>query len=83
MVTAPLPPLFDVAMVANGLSLRQTRRGNIHFNGGPYEFIDVGLTTEPDKPSTPAVRNIARRLAELFPTFKNANVIRSWSASSR
>lgn len=79
MVTAPLPPLFDVALVAGGLSLRQTRRGNIHFNGGPYEFIDVGLTTEPDKPSTPAVRNIARRLAELFPTLRNIHVIRSWS----
>lgn len=79
MVTAPLPPLFDVALVANGLSLRQTRRGNIHFNGGPHEWIDVELTTEPAKPSTPVVRNIARRLAELFPGLRDAHVLRSWA----
>ena len=79
MVTAPLPRLFDVAMVGHGLSLRQTRRGNIHFNGGPHEWIDVDLTSEPAKPNTPIVRNIARRLAELFPAVANIQALRSWA----
>ena len=79
MVTAPLPRLFDVAMVGHGLSLRQTRRGNIHFNGGPHEWIDVDLTSEPAKPNTPIVRNIARRLAELFPAVAGIQALRSWA----
>jgi sarcosine oxidase subunit beta len=79
MVTVPLPPLFDVAMVAHGLSLRQTRRGNIHFNGGPHEWVDVSLTAEPAKPNTPIIRSMARRLAELFPSLANAQVLRSWA----
>lgn len=79
MVTTPLPRLFDVAMVGHGLSLRQTRRGNIHFNGGPHEWIDVDLTTEPAKPNTPIVRNIARRLAELLPSLANTPALRSWA----
>lgn len=79
MVTVPLPRLFDVAMVGHGLSLRQTRRGNIHFNGGPHEWIDVDLTSEPAKPNTPIVRNIARRLAELFPSLAHVQALRSWA----
>ena len=79
MVTAPLPRLFDVAMVGHGLSLRQTRRGNIHFNGGPHEWIDVDLTSEPAKPNTPIVRNMARRLAELFPSLSNVQALRCWA----
>jgi sarcosine oxidase subunit beta len=79
MVTVPLPRLFDVAMVGHGLSLRQTRRGNIHFNGGPHEWVDVDLTSEPAKPNTPIVRNIARRLAELFPSLAQTPVLRSWA----
>ncbi|HUQ36722.1 MAG TPA: FAD-dependent oxidoreductase [Aestuariivirga sp.] len=78
MVTVPLPPLFQVALVAHGLSLRQTRRGNIHFNGGPHEWIDVELTKSPAKPNTPIIRNMARRLAELFPSLANVQVLRSW-----
>jgi sarcosine oxidase subunit beta len=79
MVTVPLPRLFDVAMVGHGLSLRQTRRGNIHFNGGPHEWIDVDLTSEPAKPNTSIIRNIARRLAELFPSLARTPVLRSWA----
>ncbi|MBB3773433.1 sarcosine oxidase subunit beta [Angulomicrobium tetraedrale] len=78
-VTAPLPPLFDVAMVGGGLSLRQTRRGNIHFNGGPHEWVDVELTEEPAKPNTPILRNIARRLAELMPGIRDIPLLRSWA----
>ena len=79
MVTVPLPRLFDVAMVGHGLSLRQTRRGNIHFNGGPHEWIDVDLTSEPAKPNTPIIRNMARRLAELLPSLAQVAVLRSWA----
>jgi sarcosine oxidase subunit beta len=79
MVTVPIPPLFDVALVGNGLSLRQTRRGNIHFNGGPHEWIDTSLTGEPAKPNTPIIRNIARRLAELFPSVAGIELLRSWA----
>ena len=79
MVTAPLPRLFDVAMVGNGLSLRQTRRGNLHFNGGPHEWVDVDLTSEPAKPNTPILRNAARRLAELFPSIANIQLLRGWA----
>ncbi|MFV3308279.1 NAD(P)/FAD-dependent oxidoreductase [Pseudomonas sp. NY15181] len=79
MVTAPLPPLFDVAMVGNGLSLRQTRRGNIHFNGGPHEWIDVDLTTESAKPNTPIIRNIAGRLAEMMPSIASVPLLRTWA----
>jgi sarcosine oxidase, subunit beta len=79
MVTVPLPPIFDVALVAHGLSLRQTQRGNIHFNGGPHEWVDPDLTSEPSKPNTPIIRNMARRLAELFPSLANVQVLRSWA----
>ena len=79
MVTAPLPPLFDTALVGHGLSVRQTRRGNIHFNGGPYEWVGVEIDEEPAKPNTPLVRNIARRLGELVAGLQNAHVLRSWS----
>lgn len=79
MITAPLPPLFDVAMIANGVSVRQTRRGNLHISGGPHEWIDVDLAGEPEKPNTPIVRNIARRAAELFPALTHIQVLRCWA----
>jgi glycine/D-amino acid oxidase-like deaminating enzyme len=34
---------------------------------------------EPAKPSTPLMRNIARRLAELFPPLATVPVLRSWA----
>lgn len=78
-ITAPIPPLFDVAMVANGLSLRQTRRGNIQFNGGPHEWIAPPLDSEPAKPNTPIVCNMSARLLELFPNLSNVQVLRTWA----
>src|SRR5690606_38042544 len=77
-VTAPLPPLFDQAVVAHGLAIRQTLRGNIHVNGGPHEWLDAGMANDMPKPTTPIVRNIARRLFEVFPTLRNAQMLRSW-----
>ena len=53
IATAPLDPLFDIALVGNGLYGRQAARGNLLFGGGAHEWTDVGLTAEPSKPSTP------------------------------
>ena len=79
IATAPLEPLFDIALVGNGLYGRQAARGNLLFGGGPHEWTDVALTADPTKPNTPLIRNIARRLAELLPGAADTPVIRSWA----
>ena len=79
LATAPIEPLFKIALVGNGLYGRQAARGNLLFGGGPHEWTDVDLTTEPGKPNTPLIRNIARRLAELLPGVADVPVIRSWA----
>ena len=79
LATAPLEPLFKIALVGNGLYGRQAARGNLLFGGGAHEWTDVGLTTEPSKPNTPLIRNIARRLVELLPGVADVPVIRSWA----
>ena len=79
LATAPIEPLFKIALVGNGLYGRQAARGNLLFGGGAHEWTDVDLTTEPSKPNTPLIRNIARRLAELLPGVADVPVIRSWA----
>ena len=79
IATAPLEPFFDIALVGNGLYGRQAARGNLLFGGGAHEWTDVGLTADPDKPNTPLIRNIARRLAELLPGAADVPIIRSWA----
>lgn len=79
LVTTPMPPLFDQCFIGNGLSIRQTKRGNIHMNGGPYEWIDLELDRESPKPNTPIVRNIVRRAVETIPLLKGAQCLRSWA----
>jgi len=79
LATAPLEPLFDIALVGNGLYGRQAARGNLLFGGGPHEWTDVDLTSDPSKPNTPLIRNIARRLAELLPAAADTPVVRSWA----
>ena len=79
LATAPIEPLFKIALVGNGLYGRQAARGNLLFGGGAHEWTDVGLTTEPSKPNTPLIRNIARRLVELLPGVADVPVIRSWA----
>ena len=79
LATAPLEPLFDIALVGNGLYGRQAARGNLLFGGGAHEWIDVGLIDDPDKPNTPLIRNIARRLAELLPGVADVPLLRSWA----
>ncbi|KAL0630264.1 hypothetical protein Q9L58_010889, partial [Maublancomyces gigas] len=61
------------------MSVRQTKRGNIHFNGGPYEWVGVDIDKEPAKPNTPLLRNMVKRVSELFPSLNNTAVLRSWA----
>ncbi len=79
LATAPLEPLFQIALAGNGLYGRQAARGNLLFGGGAHEWTDVGLTTDPHKPNTPLIRNLARRLADLIPGVADVPVIRSWA----
>ena len=79
LATAPLEPLFDIALVGNGLYGRQAASGNLLFGGGAHEWTDVVLTDDPGKPNTPLIRNIARRLADLLPGVADVPVIRSWA----
>lgn len=79
LVTTPMPPLFDQCFIGNGLAIRQTKRGNLHMNGGPYEWIDLDMAKESPKPTTPIVRNILRRAIETIPLLKGAQFLRSWA----
>ena len=79
VATVPLEPRFSTYIAGNGLYGRQTLRGNLVFGGGPHEWIDVALQESPPKPNTPLVRNISRRLAELFPALEDTRVLRSWA----
>jgi sarcosine oxidase, subunit beta len=79
MVTTPLPPAYDVCFIGNGISIRQTLRGNLHANGGPHEWVDVQADQEPAKPNTPIIRNIARRITEAFPVTQSLQMLRSWA----
>ena len=77
IVTAPLPVAWQGMIVASGLYGRQTVRGNLAYGGGNQEWIDVDLDS-PEKPTTPMIRNVARRLAELYPVVEDVPLIRSW-----
>ena len=79
LVTTPMPPLFEQAFIGNGLSIRQTKRGNIHMNGGPYEWVDLEIGKEAEKPTTLIARNILRRAIETMPVLKGAQFLRSWA----
>jgi sarcosine oxidase subunit beta len=63
----------------NGLYGRQTLRGNLAFGGGPHEWIPTTPTGPFARPTSPLVRNLARRVAEMFPKAAQLNVIRSWA----
>jgi sarcosine oxidase subunit beta len=78
IVTEPLPLMPLGAVDGNGLYGRQTLRGNLAYGGGPHEWLEFGDET-PAKPSTPLMRNIATRVAEMFPRAAHARIIRSWA----
>ncbi|MGG5812494.1 NAD(P)/FAD-dependent oxidoreductase [Falsiroseomonas sp. CW058] len=80
LVTEPLPPMPLGGVDGNGLYGRQTLRGNLAYGGGPHEWIDTP-SAAPANSSTPLARNIARRLAELFPAAAHARVLRSWAGT--
>lgn len=77
IVTEPLPLLRIGGVDGNGIYGRQTLRGNLAYGGGPHEWLDE--PGAPDHPSTPLLRNLSGRLAELFPRVAHARVIRSWA----
>lgn len=79
VVTEPLPLMRYGGVDGNGLYGRQTLRGNLAYGGGPHEWLDMDATDTPPSSSTPLLRNIARRLAELFPKAAHARLIRSWA----
>jgi sarcosine oxidase subunit beta len=79
IVTEALPLMRYGGADGNGLYGRQTLRGNLAYGGGPHEWIElVGMATPP-LVTTPLLRHLARRLAELFPKAAHARVIRSWA----
>lgn len=79
IVTEPAPMMKLGGVDGNGLYGRQTLRGNLAYGGGPHEWVEFGDLGPEVKPATPLARNLARRLAELFPKAANLNVIRSWA----
>ncbi len=78
LVTTPIEPMWDGFVFGNGLYGRQTQRGNLAYGGGNQEWIDVENRT-PEKPNTPLIRNIGRRLAELMPPVEHIPIIRTWA----
>jgi len=79
IVTEPAPLMPVGGVDGNGLYGRQTLRGNLAYGGGPHEWIDVGPTGPRARPSTPLLRNLSRRVAELLPKAAHLRVIRSWA----
>jgi sarcosine oxidase subunit beta len=79
IVTEPAPLMAIGGVDGNGLYGRQTLRGNLAYGGGPHEWIDVDETGPRARPSTPLLRNLSRRVAELLPKAAHLRVIRSWA----
>jgi sarcosine oxidase subunit beta len=73
----PLMPLGGVD--GNGLYGRQTLRGNLAYGGGPHEWLEDETFLQPARPTSPLLRNLAARLATLFPRAAHARVLRSWA----
>jgi len=79
IITEPAPMMPLTGVDGHKLYGRQTMRGNLAYGGGPHEWIDVDATGPKARPSTPLMRNLASRLAELFPKAAHLNIIRSWA----
>ena len=80
IVTEPLPLMPIGGVDGNGLYGRQTLRGNLAYGGGPHEWLDDQPLHGPlTRPASPLLRNLALRLAQLFPRAAHARVIRSWA----
>lgn len=79
IITEPAPMMPIGGVDGHKLYGRQTMRGNLAYGGGPHEWIDVDATGPKARPSTPLMRNLASRLAELLPKAAHLNIIRSWA----
>ncbi len=79
IVTEPGPLMAIGGVDGNGLYGRQTLRGNLAYGGGPHEWVAVGESGPSARPSSPLLRNLARRVAELLPGAAHLRVIRSWA----
>jgi len=79
IVTEPAPLMPIGGVDGNGLYGRQTMRGNLAFGGGPHEWIAMEPAGPAARPASPLARNLARRVAEMFPKAAHLNVIRSWA----
>jgi sarcosine oxidase subunit beta len=79
IITEPAPMMKLGGVDGNKLYGRQTLRGNLAYGGGPHEWIETGETGPVARPSTPLMRNLAMRLAQLLPKAAHLNVIRSWA----
>jgi sarcosine oxidase subunit beta len=79
IVTEPAPLMPVGGADGNGLYGRQTLRGNLAYGGGPHEWMEVGAAGPARRPSTPLLRNLSRRVAELLPGAAHLRVIRSWA----
>jgi sarcosine oxidase subunit beta len=78
IITEPAPLMSVGGVDGIGLYGRQTLRGNLAYGGGPHEWIDTDAGSPP-RPTSPLARNLARRVAELFPKAARLRVIRSWA----
>ena len=79
IVTEPLPLQPVGGVDGNGLYGRQTLRGNLAYGGGPHEWLDDDAFLQRARPTTPLLRDLAGRLATLFPRATHARVLRSWA----
>ena len=80
MIVTEALPLMPVGGVdGNGLYGRQTLRGNLVYGGGPHEWLADESLLPPARPTSPLLRNLAARLATLFPRAAHARVLRSWA----
>jgi sarcosine oxidase subunit beta len=79
IVTEPAPLMPIGGADGNGLYGRQTLRGNLAYGGGPHEWMEVDERGPRVRPSTPLLRNLAKRVAELLPKAAHLRVIRSWA----
>lgn len=79
MVTAPVPLMKVGATDGNGLYGRQTLRGNLAYGGGPHEWLAIDPGADFQRPTTPLVQHIAKRVFDLFPKLGHVPVIRSWA----
>jgi sarcosine oxidase subunit beta len=79
LITEPAPLMPIGGADGNGLYGRQTLRGNLAYGGGPHEWMEVDAAGPKSRPSTPLIRNLARRVAELLPKAAHLRVIRSWA----